>query len=56
MDAQTMARSSSVAFQAAMRGLEWYGCAALAPLADGLGGRAIAEGQNTRGLERTGDL
>jgi len=32
------------------------GCAALAPLADGLGGHAIAAGQNTRGLKRTGDL
>ena len=52
MDAQTMARSSSVAFQAAYAG----DCAALAPLADGLGGHAIAAGQNTRGLERTGDL
>ena len=28
-------------------------CGGLAPLADGLGGHAIAAGQNTRGLERT---
>jgi len=45
-------RSSSVGFQAAYAG----DCAALAPLADGLRGHAIAVGQNTRGLERTGDL
>src|SRR5215207_9563790 len=32
------------------------GRAALAPLADGLGGHAIAAGQHTRGLARAGDL
>ena len=58
--AQTIARSSSVAFQGSLCGRllwSWQSCGtALAPLADGLGAHAEALGQHAGGLGGAGNL